>query len=246
MQRVALILHGWPQTSMNEHVLVIYLKDKGFQVITPNLFDTGKEWTQTKVYLKIKKDIGSLIPEVIVGISMGGLLLPKLTKNYKDAKLVFIASAPRFKPNFRLMKLMSYLLERHIVKKTISFLYEKLSDLQLANIYRKVNPFTGNASNKKLYEEDLRLNITAIKKYPFSKHLEILKTMSKVDNTELLSDIKNSSIIFGGSGDSLMPLSEVRKLKSLIKGSKLLVTHGSHFNVFSKRNFKQLEKFLES
>ena len=61
----------------------------------------------------------------------------------------------------------------------------------------------------------------------------------------LLSDIKNSTIIFGGNRDSLMPLVEVRKLKRLIKGSKLYVTHGSHFNVFTKRNLKQLEGFLE-
>ncbi len=245
MQKVVLILHGWPQTDMNEHMLVKLLKEKGYQVITPNLLDIGKSWTLTKVYRRIKKDIRNHTPEVIVGISMGGLLLPKLIKDIKNAKLIFIASAPRFKPNLKFMKLMSSLLEKNVVKDIISFFYEKLSDLRLASVYRKVNPFGGNSSHKKLYEEDLKRNISALRKYPFSKHLEILKTLSKIDNTDLLSDIKNSTIIFGGNRDSLMPLVEVRKLKRLIKGSKLYVTHGSHFNVFTKRNLKQLEGFLE-
>ena len=245
MKKLAVILHGWPQTDLNEHILVKYLKEKGFQVITPNLFETGRSWNLTKVYRRINKDIGSQVPDVIVGISMGGLLLPKLTKDFKDAKLVFIASASRFKPNFRFMKFMSALLERNVIEKTLSFLYEKLSDRRLAEVYRKVNPFTGNVDNTKLYEEDLRLNIAAIKAFPFSRHLEIFKISSSIDNTNLLSDIKNPTIIFAGKNDILMPLAETQKLK-IISGSKLFVTNGSHFNVFTKRNLKQLEDFLES
>jgi esterase/lipase len=245
MKKLALILHGWPQTSMNEHILVKYLKEKGFQVVTPNLFDTGKSWNLTKVYRRINKDIGSQVPDVIIGISMGGLLLPKLAKDFKDAKLVFIASAPRFKPNFRYMKLMNALLERRIVENTISFLFEKLSDRRLADVYRKVNPFTRNVSDKKLYEEDLRLNIIAIRAFPFSRHLEIFKISKSIDNTDLLSEIKNPTIIFAGKNDILMPLAETQRLR-IISGSKLYVTHGSHFNVFTKRNLKQLKTFLES
>ena len=245
MKKLALILHGWPQTSMNKHLLVKYLKEKGFQVVTPNLFETGRSWNLTKVYRRINKDTGSQVPDVIVGISLGGLLLPKLAKDFSDTMLVFVASAPRFKPNFRFMKFMNALLERNVIEKTLSFLYEKLSDRGLSEVYRKVNPFTGTASNKKLYEEDLRLNIAAIRKYPFSKHLEIFLTSSKIDNTDLLSEIKNPTIIFAGKNDILMPLVETQKLK-MISGSKLYVTKGSHFNVFTKRNLKQLEDFLEN
>ena len=46
---------------------------------------------------KIQCELNGTVPDVIVGISMGGLIAPHLAKDYPTTKLIMIASGPKLK-----------------------------------------------------------------------------------------------------------------------------------------------------
>jgi len=183
-------------------------------------------------------------PEVIVGISMGGLLLPKLAEEYPDAKLIFISSAPCFKPDFLVMRVFTKLTALSFPQKIFVLVAKFSGKRGVEFVYRKINPFDGKPLHKKAYEEDLKINLKAISNYPFSKHAQILGVCGKINNTNILKKLQNPAIIFGGEDDKLMPMSEIRKLHDLLSKSKLVVTSGMHFNTFEKKNLRDLKVFL--
>ena len=73
MQKVALILHGWPQTNMNQHILSKFFRKKGYALLTPNLFDEDWGGSIKDLVESVNRKLDGRNPEVIVGISMGGV-----------------------------------------------------------------------------------------------------------------------------------------------------------------------------
>jgi len=75
--KTALVLHGWPEHNLENYFLVKWLEDKEYKVLTPDLFRHG------------------LVPELnekidlIVGISMGGLVLPQVAKKTPEGQAYF-------------------------------------------------------------------------------------------------------------------------------------------------------------
>ncbi|KKQ91989.1 MAG: hypothetical protein UU16_C0013G0018 [Candidatus Woesebacteria bacterium GW2011_GWA2_40_7] len=101
IEKTALILHGWPQPveagSINYPYLE-YFQSKGYTVFAPKLFTKDFVLKEPDAKKYIENLLGGKKPDVIVGISLGGLLLPKIAKDYPNAKLVFIASDPKIQP----------------------------------------------------------------------------------------------------------------------------------------------------
>ena len=92
MSKIALVLHGWPQTKLNQYFLVKFLEDKDYEVVIPNLYLIEESWDIGEISDEISDEIKGRCPDLIVGISMGGLILPHIAKRCPKSKLIFIAS----------------------------------------------------------------------------------------------------------------------------------------------------------
>ncbi|HLE48930.1 MAG TPA: alpha/beta fold hydrolase [Patescibacteria group bacterium] len=243
MAKTALILHGWPQTELNQHFLIKFLKKEGYDVLTPSLYFNLKD-------LNIKNSTNVIInglegkkPDLIIGISMGGLILPRVAVKYPNAKLIFIASGVHFKPNLLLANLGIMVFRVKLFRKVLIRIGDNIPIEILEKLYRIFNPYTGD-KDREIYEEDLKLNLIEMKKHPFEKHLALLDLIENIDNREILPNIKNRSLIFNGKNDLLMPRKGGEHLRELLENSKFIVNEGGHFCVFNKKDLSTIKEFL--
>lgn len=239
---VSLIIHGYPQPIAKDHLLYDFFEQNNWEVIAPYLFTDEFVLSRENAQKYLEKELGDKKPDVIVGVSLGGLIAPLIAQNYPDSKLVLIATGAYFKPRSKMLWLVL------IIKKFLGFTYKLISLIPkriLFLFYRLVSPLsTKDTSAKEVYNLDAKRNIDFILKIPASKHKEIIDSALKIDNRQLLTTIKNKTLIFTGKNDVLMPLELSRELRTLIAGSRLVITPGQHFNVFTKDNLADLKAFL--
>jgi pimeloyl-ACP methyl ester carboxylesterase len=244
MTKVALVLHGWPESRTEDSFYYKYFKDRGYDVLAPNLFDGSFTFDIHNVGSRIKKQLRSRKIDVIVGISMGGLILPYIAKDHPGAKLIFIASGAHLKSKSGFFNLAFTLLRKQYILKSIAWIL-LLPDSVLKFFYQLANPFTGSGRDLLAYEKDMLHNIKTIKGIPVEKETEIINFVSKVDNTDLLRGIKNASLIYNGRKDLLMPAERGEELHQLLKNSQLIINGGEHFDVFTEKNLKDWDGFLK-
>jgi esterase/lipase len=238
-----LILHGWPQFEIGNYFLTKYFEDKGFITYTPNLFIDKEIFSAQNILNKILSISGGKNIDLIVGISLGGLVEPFIAKEYPKAKLIFISSGPYLKSK---TKTFNYLISfaNSKIGSSVLPLMIKMPNLFFRLLFKLANPFKGDKKNKKIYEKDMVSNIESIKRIPIKKEIEILKFVNETNNSDLLKKLTNKSLIFNGENDVLMGKNRGKKLNQLLHNSKLLVTDGSHFDSFTYDNLKQIDSFL--
>lgn len=216
---------------------------KGYKVLTPDLFGLGSNFSIENIHNELIKRIDGRKPDLIAGISLGGIIMPYIAKDYPDAKLIFIATGSSLKaesPLFNLfIKLSKY---KSVLKLTETIL--KLPVRVIASVYKLANPFHGTPEEKKEYEDDMYININFIKGIPVSKEIEIVKFVSNADSSEILGKLKNHSLIFNGKHDLFMPEERGASLHRLLKNSELIVNDGEHFDVFTKKDLAKVDEFL--
>lgn len=243
MEKIALILHGWPQNRVGNYFLVNFFKDKGYRVLTPDLFDSEFIFSPEEIFKRIKKDFDGGTLDVIVGISLGGLITPHIARKSPNSKLIFIASGPYLKAkpfffNF-VLKLLKYKFFIYIGK-----LILKLPDRFLAIFYKMGSPFSGSEEERKAYEEDMYTNIKFIKNIPIDEEIKIMKFATTTDNTELLKTLGNRTLIFNGEKDLMMPAERGEMVHKLLRNSKLIINDGEHFDVFTSNDLPEIDTFL--
>ncbi len=246
--KTVVIFHGWPRAIDENHFLYRYFLENNYEVIAPYFFDYASILTPENAVSIVREQLGNETPEVIVGISMGGLLAPALAKEFPAAKLVFIASGPYFKPKSSIIKLGFAFLKSwlgngclkivgRLPRKALFFLFE--------TIYRIVDPRRKLDSDKgDLYKNNLAAVFEAFVKISSAKEIEVVNFITSVDNSQILREIKNPTIIFAGHNDFLMPLEIKDKLRQFLANSHLVITKGGHYQVFSENNLSDLEGFL--
>ncbi len=243
MDKIVLIIHGWPQPFSQEHFLYPYLLARGYEIIAPSLFDSENAFTLREILQNIKNQLHGKKPDVIVGISLGGLILPLVAREYSEAKLIFIASAASLRAKSFIFNTLLKIKKSRLAPKIFNSV-QPLSKKTLRSFYRLVSPFIGSSGQRQFYEEDMRRNIDYLKAIPLNKHLEIIEFAATINNTSILEKMENRALIFCGEKDLLMPLAKGKELHKLLKNSGLIVTENGHFNVFSKRNLPALDSFL--
>jgi len=112
--------------------------------------------------------------------------------------------------------------------------------------YTLLDPFYGNEKERPNYLKDKMLNLEAIKSISLKKHREILRFIIQVDNSAILSTLVQKTLIISGNHDPLMPVQEGKKLRSLLKNSRLVKVSGGHFEVVGISEIKEVERFLSS
>ncbi len=245
MTKTALILHGWPVSNISNHLLVKYLVKKGYKVIIPNLFDYVKEKTAAEVAEKIVCELKNNVPDLIVGFSMGGLVLPYVAEKYPYSKLIFVATGTYFQPVSGFTGFCLDIADDKIIRKTLVSIGYHLPAGLIKYIYQLFNPPSkkyGEIYSE--YTEDMDRNIRAMKEYSFSQHLHLLDLIRCIDNTLILNRMKNKSLIYSGRKDPLMPRERGEELHKLLVNSKLIINNGVHFNVFGEKDLKTVDEFI--
>lgn len=243
MGKTVLLLHGWPRPIDKRSDYYKYFKKWGYEVVAPEIFSKDTNFTISGLKDYIKAALKGRKPDVLVGVSIGGLITPHIAIDYPDAKIVFVASGPKLEPGTTTFKLILNIVRN---KKAIrSLKYVKL--LPSGIIFKfceMVAPFKGNGNDKELYVSDMKRNIKYILNIPISKEEEIVNFVIDVDNTDLLGTLRNKALIFLGKSDFVVSYHSSVELHNLVKNSKLVEVQGGHLEVISKPDFGRLEKFL--
>lgn len=245
MSKLALVLHGWPQPVTKENFLYQYFQLKGLVVLAPYFFDEDYRCDLKGIKEEVTKKLEGRSPEVIIGISMGGLILPHIAGDFPQAKLVFIASGPFVKAEWEPFNFLLSILNNSIILKILGKMANFLPENVFCSPYRFFAPFWGKTREIKAYLKDMRVNLNYLKEISPEREKQIIELVSSINNVNLLKKIKNRSLIFSGLNDQLMPVNLGRKLHHLLPNSELVITKGNHFNVFTEENLSDLDRFLK-
>lgn len=198
--KTALVLHGWPQSFATEHPLNNLLTSFGYGILTPDLFSDDNLLDSKNLQNWIARKLGKKKLDLIVGISMGGLILPQVAKNYTEAKLIFIASGTKFDPKVKRLKSAIEFCQTKFGMKLAGLLIN-IPQVLFEFLYKIFDPFSGDESEHRGYIDDMRQNLIAIKKIPIAKHAEIAKVVTDTNNQELLKKLRNRTLILSGKKD---------------------------------------------
>lgn len=242
--KVAVLIHGFPEPIYKDNPIYKYFDNQGYTIIAPYLFSPGFKLNQDAVVRHVKSELNGLTPNVIVGVSLGGLVAPALAKEFPMAKLILVGTGPYIKPKIKSMNGLLKIGKLPVfdyVYKAIEFIPTPL----YAFFYKLFNHPKLNAAQKLELTRHIAKNWNCIQKISESEDREVIDFLTSVNNSLLLKSIKNKTLIFAADEDLLMPTVLSRKLNHLIKGSKLIVGKGKiHYTVFDETNYKDLNTFL--
>jgi esterase/lipase len=222
-----------------------YFQEKGYSIFSPYLFNKEFKLTSEGVKKYVEKKLEGREPDVIVGVSLGGLIAPYIAKDYPSSELVLIATGPYLRteigPYNRILKFIgntnTFAPFYWALKSTPTWVY--------STIYKIFNHPKINYEEKKKLETHIKENWSCVTSLPKGEDEEVINFITNVDNTLLLRSLKNSTIIFASDGDIMMPSKLSTELKELIKNSKLVVSENRlHWGVFNDSNWKDLDDFL--
>jgi len=245
--KTVLLIHGCPEPIRQNSPLYKYFADRGYNVVAPYLFTEDLRLTgeDLKEFLeeKIGKEISS---DVIVGVSVGGLIASQLAVHYHDAKLVMVASGPYVKTKVKILNKL--LLAGKPIFLSLLFKAGSFAPTWFYSlIYKTLNcPKLTEKENLKL-KSHIREIRSSFKSISVGSGKEVLRYIVRTDNSQLLRSLKNKTIIFSSESDIMMPIFLSAELNELIKNSKLIVNKNRlHYDVFNEDNFKDLDDFLEN
>ncbi len=240
MKKVVLILHGYPRID-SKSLLFKLFRVNNYKIFCPNLISKSFSFTLPEITKNILTILNSNSPDFIVGVSLGGLILPSIALHYPKAKLIFVASSVSANPKSIVFK---SLLDILAASKLLNFA-TKLPNSLLSSLYSIFNPFYGDKKDRPDYEKDKMLNLKAIKTILVDKHQEIIRFIVSTDNSSTLPKLKQPTLILSSNNDTLTPAIEGEKLHKLLKNSKIIKTNGGHFEVIRTSTIKEVENFLD-
>ncbi len=242
MAKLAVLLHGWPQPIDPNSPFIHYLHNLGYTTVSPYFFTLPQKFDQSLVDSTITKFLDNRKPDLLVGFSMGGLLLPHLAQKFPHAKLIFVASGPYFRPESRLAQALLKLTPSFFWSSLISLLY-RLPQAWQKTFYCHVNPLK-TANGQAQYAAAVAADFASIIKISPEKNLELLHFVLATNNTKLLSTINNPSLVISGNHDAMMPLALGQKLHQLLKNSTLEIRDGHHWELLDATIFRKIDDFL--
>ncbi len=242
---IAVLIHGYPGPITKDHPLYKYFDDRGYSIISQYLFSTDFKFTQEEIKKQIEKELGGREPDVIVGVSFGGLVAPYLAKVFPKAKLILIATGPYVKTKIGLLNKLLTLEETSSLLSPFQWVIDHAPTWLYSIVYKLFIHPVSSPEERKLLEEHIKQNWGYLKDIPLSENKEVLDFVVSTDNTVLLRSLKNATLIFAGEGDTLVSFELSLRVHKLIKGSVLVKTNKSlHYEIFGKENYRELDDFL--
>lgn len=243
--KVVVILHGWPRPMMVDYQLYKFFRDRNYEVVAPHYLE-GKESFSPDVVVKVIQDrLKGHVPDVIVGYSLGGLVLPYVAHHYPEAKLVIIGSGTRFNPTLRALGVLDAMMSRKIGWR-IARQVKNLPRKSLEWLLRKAYPFIqGSDVDKEMYEMGIVENVySLVNELPAGREVEVINFIRTCDNRELLRTLPNKSLIFSGELDSVMPAFLGEELRECLQNSRIVRGKTYHHNLLNQKNIREIDSLL--
>ncbi|MSU55711.1 MAG: alpha/beta hydrolase [Candidatus Taylorbacteria bacterium] len=214
---VMILLHGW-MTSLHTFDALVVLLSGSFRMIRLDLPGFGgseapKEAWGVGEYVEFVKAFNEklgITPEVLVGHSFGGRILLKGVSQgiFSAKKLIFVASAGIKTHQTRAIL---FLVAAKIGKIALGFLPSGIRERFRRKLYR----MAGSTDY---------LDVSS----PMMKETFLRST--REDLTDFARNIRVPSLLIWGQNDLVTPLSDGKRLQSLILGSKLeVIRDARHF-----------------
>jgi pimeloyl-ACP methyl ester carboxylesterase len=243
--KTVVLIHGFPEPIYTNNPLYRYFDKLGYTIIAPYLFSPGFRLTEEDVVRHIKSELKDRVPDVIAGVSMGGLVAPAVAQEYPEAKLILIGTGPYVKPHLKSMDTLMKIGRTRFFDLIYNAI-EMVPTPLYAFFYKLFNHPKLTPSQKLQLNEHIVKNWTSIKSIAESEDREVIDFLATVNNTFLLKNLKNKTLIFAADADTLMPPALSRKLNRFVKGSKLVIGKNRiHYTVFDETDYPFLNNFLE-
>lgn len=243
MNKVALYIGGFPPGGVKDNTIEDYFEKKNYDLVSPSLFDSKEEFNLDTLVSICEDALDGKEPNVITGLSLGGLVVPHIALKYPNAKLIFSDTGLYFKPKssfFYFLLRLQNKLSKPILINLVFSLPKWVANLILRNIYK----FSGNRALKAIYEENVPDFLSHVLSISPKRALEIIKFTMNIDNSELLKNIKNKSLIISSEKDLLMPPDLGKKLAHLLENSTFYEVPQSHLHFVTPEQEKLLNEFL--
>jgi len=242
----ALILHGWGrEAGRQQTALIAYLSSRGYEVCVPQFCNTDR-FSIEEVRHAVIQSLHERVPGIIVGISLGGLILPPLATLFPQSKLIFLATGPRLAfQNWVLRKALPF-----FGTATGSSVFSLLRKVPF-DLFLSVYMFFGTrlVSIERSPDDllhDMAENVKVLKDITPQFQRDIVRFVTSVDNADSLRKLPNKTLIISGSHDPLMPLALGQELHRLIPDSKLCITQTrDHATVFLESVYPHVDAFLK-
>ncbi len=205
-----LILHGWNLRAARFQPLISEFEKRGYQVLCPDLpgFGTTKlpiqpyslsDYVSFVLKLLKKQKINKVI---LIGHSFGGRIGIKFASEYpQQIEYLILTGAPGINPVPK-GKILLFLYLAKIGKIIMSLPILSM----MTTVMRKILYKAAGATDFYHTNEKMR---------------ETFKNVIKEDLTFCMKMIKSRTLLLWGENDGIVPLSVARKMKELIRNSKL-------------------------
>lgn len=231
--KTALIFHGFPSPPSAHAAIIQFLEQNHYQIVMPDWLKLSKT--------ELEETITNIDVDLIIGISLGGLLAIPYAAKKPQAKLVLIAAGPYLETKIPLYNVLLKLPEPEQNLELIRRV-KKIDLKTYWPIYKFFN-WQKNISDAQ-YQQRASDNLQALQKITNQELLTALKLVRSCNHTSSLKELRNPTLIFAGQNDQIMPANLSKKMQRLIVDSQLIVSDRVHHDVFSGSDWPSLKKFL--
>lgn len=233
--RKVLIINGVGSRIDEEHILIKFLKEKEYLIKAVNTLD------ETVNINKIEIDEE---PDLLVGFSLGGLVVKRMAIKYPKSKLILVATANRVAPDNIWFKL-TFALVQFDWGLDLASIILKINVAWIIKIYKFCCPTDKlDEETDKGYEKAMMENINYFRGITKHKWRELINFMNTTDTSDVCKEIKNKTLILSGAKDGIMLLRYGEEMSRLITNSQMEITSGGHYDVISNSSLKVIEKFI--
>ncbi len=242
----ALMLHGWPRApKAKPRTTVEYLESRGYDVIATSLFDDTRFSLEGAVQ-KIMQSLNGRIPDVIMGISFGGLILPHIANTFLRAKLIFLSTGPRLRFRSVLFRLLLPLFRTLCGKILLGAIRCIPLPILLSTYALLIRKRLRTQEHPEEYFQDKHENIRAFKEIVPQTNCDIVRFVLTTDNKDIVKTISNKTLIICGEDDPIMPVELSKELHALIPNSECIVVEShDHATIFGESLYPRLDAFLK-
>lgn len=242
--KTVVFLHGFPNFVKEKSSVYKYFASRNYKIIIPPILTPEVDLNIDSVKNFVRKQLDGQSPDVVVGISMGGLLAPHVAADYPNSRLLLVATGPYLRTKNRM-----YNFAVKLEKQDKLLLLIRLGKMLPKGLFRIIYRIYNKTHDKSVSTDELERradeDLDAFSSIHISKLREVLDFAVDINNSKLLQKLNNQTLIIAGKNDSMMPLELSEELRRLIKNSKLVVSDGLHYDVGAHLDEKTLDIFLK-
>jgi esterase/lipase len=241
-KKIAVILHGYPAPENQSTPIWKCLEQLGYEVILPRYLESEDRFSIEWFEKEIDEELMGRKPDVMVGVSMGGFILPYVAKKFPQAKLIFVATGLRMKAKLRpfqwVIKWAAGQKNDDVVKLIIG-LPEAVMGRGYSLVHHSKDP-----SKQEFLAMDKKSIIDALKRSVPQRHREVARFMINTNTAEIVKGLQNQALVISGVLDEIMPLELGKELSDTMTNCKLVAVNAQHYETLNDEALSEVRKFL--